>query len=187
MCQVPSTVHAVQRPMMRARCQCHECFLRKTELFRAFGISIQSLCIWFSVVLQIVLSDVYFTVFCSKPFWSQICKETFGNVCISASAVASCKDQCSACLPVIRAMFSLSAGCKNNFLRRRSFTRGRKLPLARMLATWFLYTLQFLQRRCNFFSQNMITWKSNCIHQAKRWRSKRCTLWKSSITVGGGT
>ena len=128
MYQVPSTVHAVQRPMMRARCQCHECFLRKTGLFRALGILIQSFCIWFSVILQIVLTDVYFTVFCSKPFWSQICKETFGNVCISVSAVASCKDQCSACLPVIRAMFSLSAGCKNNFLRRRSFTDGRQLP-----------------------------------------------------------
>ena len=29
MSQVPSTVHAVQRPMMRAHCQCHECFIEK--------------------------------------------------------------------------------------------------------------------------------------------------------------
>ena len=44
-------------------------------------------------------------IWCPKPFWSQICKEAFGNVCISASAAVGCEDQCSACLPVIRAMF----------------------------------------------------------------------------------
>ena len=65
-----------------------------------------------------------FNIFCPKPLWSKTCKEMFGNVCISASA-AGCKDQCSACLPVVRAMFSISAGCKNNFLRTRSFSSAR--------------------------------------------------------------
>ena len=138
MYQVPSTAHTVQRPMMRAHCQCHECFIEKHSSSDPLESQFTG-----RLSVQILFNSQLFL----KLYYVQSHPKSARR---SLAMFAFLR----LLLWLWRPMFSMSAGhksnvsagCKNHFLRRRSFTDGRSfrrccLPVG-MLATWFLYTLQ---------------------------------------------